>query len=104
MTGVRPKQHARTGVFYLEEAVLDVLLEFKYEDICVGSAEISRKAGIYRDRGDADAMNDAITTGILVKLHSEGRVARCTQDNNKGGWELTPKEFETRREDIQPTP
>ena len=35
-----PKKYARLGVFYLEEAVLDVLLETK--DECIGAAEISK--------------------------------------------------------------
>lgn len=101
MTGVRPKQHARIGTFHLEEAILDVLLEQKYEGKCIGPAQISKLAGIYRDRGDANMMNDAITTGLLVKLHSENKVLRCDQENGRGGWELTDEEFNSRREDIQ---
>lgn len=102
MTGVRPKQLARMGQFYLEEAVLDVLLEAKHEGECIGPAEISRRVGIYRERGDVNMLNDAITAGLLVKLHSEKRVERCTQSHaNRGGWELTDDEFNTRREDVR---
>ena len=98
---VRPKQHARMGMFYLEEAVLDVLLESKHEGDCIGAAEISRRAGIFRDRGVVDIMNDAIVHGILVKLHAEERVSRCTQSaTNRGGWELTNSEFNMRRDDV----
>ncbi len=102
MSGIRPKQHSRMGEFYLEEAVLDVLLEAKHEGECLGPAEISRRAGIFRERGDANIMNDAICTGILVKLHKEHRVERCQQANVKrGGWELTEQEFQVRRDDVR---
>ncbi len=101
MTGVRPKQFSRMGEFYLEEAILDVLLEAKHEGQCLGPAEISRRAGIFRERGIQDIMNDAIATGLLVKLSDQRRVQRCTQANNKGGWELTDAEFQIRRDDIQ---
>lgn len=106
MAGVRPKQHARMGTFHLEEAVLDVLLEARHEGECIGAADISRKAGIFRDRGEGivsegGIINDAIATGLLVKLHLEGRVQRCTQThNNRGGWELTDQEFALRRDDV----
>ena len=87
-------------MFHLEEAVLDVLLEAKHEDQCIGAAEISKRGGIYRDRGVVNIVNDAIVTGILVKLHEEKRVERCTQhDVNRGGWEMTDLEFELRRDD-----
>ena len=102
MIGIRPSQLARMGQFHLEEAVLDVLSESKHEDECIGAAEISRRAGIFRDRGVVDIMSDAITTGLLVKLHSEGRVERCTQSHtNRGGWELTDSEFAFRRDDVR---
>ena len=101
MTGVRPKQHARIGIFHLEESILDVLLEQKHEGICIGPAQISRLAGIYRDRGDADSMNHAITAGMMVKLHSKGRVERCQQINGRGGWKLSDDEFNSRREDLK---
>ena len=97
--GIRPKQHARMGMFYLEESVLDVLLESKYEQECLGPAEISKRAGIFRERGSVNIMNDAIVTGILVKLADEDRVQRCEQPNMQGGWELTDKEFAERRDD-----
>ena len=100
MSGFRPKQHGRVGMFHLEEAVLDVLLEAKHKDECLGAAEISKRAGIFRDRGTQNMMNDAITTGLLVKLASEGRVERCTQRNGLGGWNLTADEFAVRRDDL----
>ena len=98
---IRPKQFARLGEFHLEEAILDVLLEAKYEDNCIGAADISRRAGIFRDRGIENIMNDAIATGLLVKLRDQGKVIRCEQSNGRGGWELTDEEFERRREDTE---
>lgn len=100
MNGIRPKQHARIGEFHLEEAILDVLLEAKHEKQCIGAAEVGRRAGIYRDRGKSDTMNDAVATGLLVKLEEQGRVQRCEQENTRGGWELTDKEFASRRDDV----
>ena len=100
MTGFRPKQHARMGMFHLEESVLDVLLEAKHEAECLGAAEISKRAGIFRDRGTENIMNDAIATGLLVKLASEGRVERCKQENDRDGWELTRSEFTARHDDL----
>ena len=100
MSGIRPKQFARMGEFHLEEAVLDVLLEAKHQGDCLGAAEISKRAGIYRERGSEDIMNDAIVTGLLAKLADSNRVQRCTQSNDRGGWELTDREFAIRRDDV----
>ena len=102
MIGVRPRQLARMGQFYLEESVLDVLLEAKHEGECIGPAEISKRTGIYGKRGDANMLNDAIVAGLLVKRHSENRVERCTQTHaNRGGWELADNEFASRRDDVR---
>ena len=101
MMSIRPKQHARMGIFLLEEAVLDVLLEARHEDECIGPAEISARAGIFRERGSVNIMNDAIVTGVLVKLADEGRVERCTQQGRRrGGWQLADREYAARRDDI----
>ena len=97
---IRPKQFARMGEFHIEEAVLDVLLEAYHENECLGPKKISIRAGIYRERGSENIMNDAIAIGILTKLASQNRVQRCKQQNEKGGWKLTEKEFESRRDDI----
>lgn len=104
MTGVRPKQLARMGEFHLEEAVLDVLLEAAHEGECIGAAEISRRAGIFRDPdtkedGGVASGNDWIAGGLLIKLRKAGRVERCEQTQKKGGWKLTDKEFQVRRDD-----
>lgn len=97
---IRPKQNARLGMFHLEEAVLDVLLEARHEGDCIGAAEISRRAGIYREGGvGMKGMNDVIVTGVLSKLFGEGKVDRCKQPNRAGGWRLTDVEYATRRDD-----
>ncbi len=112
MSGIRPKQLARLGEFHLEEAVLDVLLEAAHEAECLGAAEISRRAGIFREGGSGEpgsvaSMNDAIVTGLMVKLHKAGKVERCTQGGGggrRGGWKLTDEEFARRRDDVTLSP
>lgn len=97
---IRPKQFSRMGEFYLEEAILDVLLEARHEHQCLGPAAISKRAGIFRERGKESIMNDAIVIGMLVKLYEHGKVHRCKQESGQGGWELTKVEFESRRDDV----
>jgi len=80
MSGIRPKQLSRMGTFYLQEAVLDILYEHYPEGYGLGPAEISRRAGIYRERGVADVLNDAIVWGLLNSLHEEGKVERIEQE------------------------
>ena len=96
---IRPEQFSRIGEFYLEKAILDILLEAKHKQQCIGAAKISERAGIFRDRGKVNIMNDAITTGMLVKLNDQGKVKRCKQSKSVGGWELTDDEFKRRRKD-----
>lgn len=107
MIGGGPKQLARIGLFYLEEAILDILLDAMVMadengegNGCLGAAAISRKAGIFRDAGGGGGnvanLNDAIATGVLIKLQKEGKVERCEQPNNRGGWRLTSDELERR--------
>lgn len=94
------KQMGRTAEFYLEEAVLSVLMEAHAGGKCIGAAAISRRAGIYRDGGGGGAeiksMNDAIVTGMLVKLHHAGKVERCPQTPKTGGWRITGQEYALR--------
>ena len=92
---MRPKQLARTGKFYMREAILDVLLDHHTEGPHgMGAAQISHRTGTYREQ----PMNDAIVTGFLFEM--EGRqVVRVNQASGKGGWRLADDEFESRRED-----
>ncbi len=106
MVGIRPRQMARLGEFHLEEAILDVLLDAQHGNECIGAAEISRRAGIFREGGggggNVAAMNDAIVTGMLIKLFNANKVERCEQTpGGRGGWKLTDAEFERRRDDVR---
>ena len=97
---IRPKQFGRLGTFYLQESVLDVLAEHYNEGYGLGPADISRRAGIYRDRGPDNIMNDAIAFGVLNTLREQNKVERVEQEGGQGGWRLTQEEFERRRDDI----
>ena len=101
---IRPKQLARMGEFHLEEAILDVLLEARHEEECLGAAEISRRSGIFREGGFAQKSgNDAIVWGMLNKLAKFNRVQKCPQNKanptKTDGWQLTDDEFTRRRDD-----
>jgi hypothetical protein len=50
----------------------------------VGASKISALTGIYRGRGSLNTMNDAIVTGLLIKLHEEEKIERV-----KRKWKLT---------------
>ena len=80
-------------MFYLGEAVLEVLLKAKYEEECLYPIEIGRKANLsyslYEDT--------AIVYGVLKRLEDEGCVERCPDHSRK--WQLMDKEFEKRRDD-----
>ena len=95
MKGLSPEQLAQKGVFYLEEAVLGVLLEAKYKQECLQPAEISRRAGISYTLYDDSPM----AYGVLGKLEAEGRVERNPPATPRAPWQLTEKEFEKRRND-----
>ena len=94
------RQLARIGEFLLKEAVLEFLYEHYPEGYGIGAAEISKRTGIYRDRGPSDIMNDAIVIGILNSLHEEGKVERIKQESGRGGWRLTESEYNRRRGDV----
>ena len=70
----------------MEEAILSALRDGG----CIGPKEISDRTGIYRgERASGDVQrNDVIVQEILFKLLDDGLVRRCTQNNNRGGWEL----------------
>lgn len=97
---IRPRQLSRMGEFYLKEAVLDILQEHYPEGYGIGAADISRRAGIYRERGAFNIMNDAIVTGILNSLSEEGKVQRIEQEAGRGGWRLTEAEYNRRKDDV----
>lgn len=82
------KQLARIGIFYLEEAVLDVLFQATEENQLVIAAEIRRKIGL----GEIDE-SDWVIRGLLRKLETEGRVE---QSEEPRGWKLTEAEYHRR--------
>ena len=95
--GLSPKHNAWLGIMHLQEAVLGVLAAIYPSVKCIGAEEISRRAGIFRGRGEVNIINDAITHGVLVLLAIHGKVERGKQDgNNRGGWQLTEEEYEAR--------
>ena len=98
MTGLRPKQLVRLGMFYLEEAVLDILLEARYKGECIGSAEIGRRGGGDILRGGAGTSRDWTVWHILKKLETEGRVETNPPRTPRKPWQLTREEFERRRD------
>lgn len=96
---IRPKQLSRIGEFHLQEAILDVLCNAYTDEHGIGAAEIGRKAGVYRETS-AVGLNDAMVHGLLNQLHEQGKVEQAPQKNTRGGWRLTAREYERRREDI----
>ncbi len=82
----------------LHEAVLDILFEHYPERCGLGAADISKRAGIYREPGVVH-INDAIVTGCLSELHEQGKVVQKAQKNGRGGWRLSEKEYARRKGD-----
>ena len=84
---MNPKQQARLGLFYLEEAILDILSD--------GEARpeiISKHIGIRSLTDERHSTSYSIVIGILVKLKEEERVERC----DDARWQLTEREREER--------
>ena len=98
MTGLRPKQLVRLGMFYFEEAVLDILLEARYEQECLSQVEIGKRGGDIL-RGIADSHRDHTVRHLLKKLEAEGRVETNPPNTRRMPWQLTEEEFERRRDD-----
>ena len=97
MKGLSPKQLAKKGISYLEEAVLDVLFR-TYNQESLSSREISKRAGLPR-REHEKWEDDMIAYGVLDKLQVEGRVKNNQPGRGPDRWQLTEKEFEKRRDD-----
>ena len=92
MGGLRPKQLARIGMFYIEEAILDLLLEAEMDKReGLGPTEISKRLGTLLEY----EIPDAIVAAFLVKLKNKGLI----KNPKRGHWVLTEMESENRRED-----
>lgn len=74
-----PKELSAQGQELLKTAVLAVMPK---DGTMMGAAEISRRAGVYREHGQG-GINDGIVQGILNSLYEEGKVDRV-----KRGWVL----------------
>ena len=80
------KQMARLGLFYIEEAILEVL---ETEPGGLPPAEIGNRIGIGRyPDPDNRVDRNALLYGILVKLLTEGRVESVISDSNIRHWKL----------------
>lgn len=87
---MNPKQLARIGIFYLEEAVLDVLfeaMETSPEDPYVKLVDINEKIG---GKWAEDGWSVRI---LLTKLEAKNRVE---QKAKYGPWKLTEAEYQQR--------
>ena len=77
-----PKQMGRLGLFHIEEAVLEVLLE---EPEGLMPAEISKRIGI-RGYPDSDlSLTYAIVHGVLIQL----KIKELVEKLETGHWKLT---------------
>ncbi len=102
MTDIRPRQLARIGMFYLEEAILDVLLEAIYgaDESWVSPLRISKRADVYYEEERLwKNFRYAVVKGILSKLESEGRV-ECKIGKSGKVFRLTDAERDRRRDDV----
>ena len=91
--GLEPEQLARIGMFYIEEAILDLLLEVEMsEQQGLGPTEISRRLGTFLSWYNP---GDGIVASLLIKLEDQGLVVHP----GRGDWRLSEKGRENRRDD-----
>ena len=88
------QRRACLGMRQLEEAVLDVLFEAKRNGECPGVVEISRRAGIYSEKGDtrkgeSGSVTHSIACGIVLNLFRAGLVRKCPKSPGRSGYEPT---------------
>ena len=99
------KRHGYRGVAHLRVAVLEVLYAAYRNDECIGAAEISRRAGIFREPGHAiKGGNDNIVWGTLNSLAKDKFLEKCEQKNKQSGWKLARKTFEKRNAKVSISP
>ena len=88
-----PTELALKGIFYLEEAILEVLfeaMEAHPEDPYLRRVEIRQKIGVY----DLHPKFGWTLEGTMHKLKAEDRVE---QREKRGPWKLTETEYQKRR-------
>ena len=104
------ERHAHRGVAHLRVAVLEVLYEAAMNSECLGAAEISRRAGIFREAGYATKQgNDTICWGVLNSLVKDYLITKCVQRIARTGreiygWRLTDETFERRNREVTDVP
>ena len=102
------QRYSHRGVALLRVAVLEVLYEAKKGGECLGAAEISRRAGIFREAGYAQAAgNDSIVWGVLSSLVKDSMLDKCSQASGSDkldGWELTDTTFRQRDQQVSAQP
>lgn len=95
------KQLGRLGTFYLEEAVLDVLLESRIQgEEYIGANKISRRAGLYPGGlGTSKENAHWLCTSILDRLIDFDRIKAHKQPGNVNisGYSLSEREYEQRK-------
>ena len=95
--GLQPEQLARMGLFYLEEAVLDVLYEVVHsgndQEPWLTTAKISKRLGIPASN---TGLGYPLIRRILEKLLSEARVQRRSLDRGCVRYRLTKEVREIR--------
>lgn len=94
-----PKQLTRIGIFYLEEAVLDVLFEVmeRENDSFLRAVDIGRNLRTHEEWRESGWLH----TSILYKLKEDGRVEVRRSGTGAGqitGWRLTNAEYAKRRD------
>ena len=95
--GLEPEQLARIGIFYLEEAVLDVLHEARHgDDEWLLPADISRMMGI--TVSEYVTVDYPLVHGTLDELCRKNQVEHDGSAKRK--WRLTDEEFENRCDDL----
>lgn len=86
-----PKQLARIGLFYIEEAILEVLFEAKQNgNPLVRLVDIQKKLGMHQ-KWEQD---NWLPRSVLYKLCCEKRVR---QEKERDPFEITDAEYEKRQ-------
>ena len=99
------QRHGHRGTAHLRIAVLEVLYAAKKNGDCIGAAEISRRAGIFREPGYAQKQgNDSIVWGVLNSLVKDNLLDKCRQANGRMGWQLTAAAFQQRDREVAAVP
>ncbi len=81
------KQVARLGIYFLKEAIIEVLVNAQDEEP-LQLNEIEKRIGI-PDKNESNDKSNALISNILFLLKSEGRIVDITEKGH--GWIITEK-------------